>query len=513
MRRESSKGVEGSGDGMVTKGAKQTFLKVQVRDAALCLVGLACYWPLIRRSTYQGAFPQEAFFLVLSLAAVATALVVISLAPPLRRAAERRSVVWLVLPIASTALAAALSFGLVGSAAGWLWVVAAILYGATLAVLTVIWGNRLVGHSLRGACVIVLVSFSLGVLLSLVCSLWGDIASGIAVWLPFVSGAIAWALGGSFVSGVHSGRQTVGPSFSDSAEEAQSRDVQNEQEALSLSQSETVSLVSLFVLFLMAGSVVRGFYFDGLGVSAFPHMAQMDGLTVVFCLVIAVVIAYGRRGGTQQQLFLKAWMMLSVLFLVGLLIAMAIGPDGRRWGDELALVARMLLSLLLWLVLLSVSFVDRQPDIMMSLWVIAEVVSSLVAYYIVPPAIAQVRAEMDYAALSALLTVALFTVLLAASFFFLQRIIAGLDRDRIVRVMDDSVERRCSAIAKRCGLSSRELEIMVLYAQGSSAKSIGERLFISPDTVRTHIKSIYDKMGVHKKQELIDAVRSVGEES
>ena len=185
MLRESSKGVEGSGAGMVTKGAKQTFLKVQVRDAALCLVGLACYWPLIRRSTYQGAFPQEAFFLVLSLAAVATALVVISLASPLRRAAERRSVVWLVLPIASTALAAALSFGLVGSAAGWLWVVAAILYGATLAVLTVIWGNRLVGHSLRGACVIVLVSFSLGVLLSLVCSLWGDIASGIAVWLAF----------------------------------------------------------------------------------------------------------------------------------------------------------------------------------------------------------------------------------------------------------------------------------------------------------------------------------------
>lgn len=490
---------------MASEGS--TSLRAQVRDGVLCLAGLTCYWPLIRRSTYQGAFSQEGFFLVLSLVAVATALAVISLAVPLRRLAARHALVWLAFPIGSTALAAVYSFGLALPLQEWLWVVVAVLYGAALAVLTVVWGNRLVGRSLRSACVVVLVSFSFSVLIALMCSLWGETISVLVVWLPFVGGVLAWVADDAFVLGSRSRRRVAACSAASEKEALKGSD-ENSRDALFLPQNETISLVSLFVLFLMAGSVVRGFYFDSLEGSTFLHLAQMDGLTVVFCLAIAIVVAFGQRKGTQRRLFLKAWMILSVVFLVGLLIAMATGPDGRRWGDELALVARMLLSLLLWLVLLSVSFVDRQPDIMMSLWVIAEVVSSLVAYYIVPPAIAQVRAEVDYVALNTLLTVVLFTVLLAASFFFLQRIIAGLDCDRVVRVLDDSIERRCSAIAKQCGLSSRELEIMIFYAQGSSAKSIAEQLFISPDTVRTHIKSIYDKVGVHKKQELIDAVRS-----
>lgn len=489
----------------VTMGERSISLRAQVRDVVLCLVGLACYWPLIRRSTYQEAFPQEGFFLVLSLVAVATALAIISFAAPLRRLAVKHAFVWLAFPLGSTLLSAARLFDFMAPLQEWLWVIVAALYGATLAVLTVIWGSRLVGRSLREACVVVLASFSFSMLIALACSLGGETISIVVVWLPFVSGVFAWAVGVRS-SKEDPRRRVAAYPAAVSEEEVARRSVENEGDALSLSQNETTSLVSLFVLFLMAGSVVRGFYFDSLEGPAFLHMAQMDGVTVVFCAAIAIVVAYGRRTGARH-FFLKAWMILSVVFLVGLLIAMAMGPDGRRWGDELALVARMLLSLLLWLVLLSVSFIDRKPDIMMSLWVIAEVVSSLVAYYIVPPAIAQLRDGVDYVALNALLTVVLFTVLLAASFFFLQRIIAGMDRGRVVRVLDDSVERRCSVIAKQCGLSSRELEIMILYAQGSSAKSIAEQLFISPDTVRTHIKSIYDKVGVHKKQELIDAVR------
>lgn len=49
---------------------------------------------------------------------------------------------------------------------------------------------------------------------------------------------------------------------------------------------------------------------------------------------------------------------------------------------------------------------------------------------------------------------------------------------------------------------------MVLYSQGSSSRSIAEKLYISPETVRTHIKNIYEKVGIRKKQELIDRIQN-----
>ena len=43
------------------------------------------------------------------------------------------------------------------------------------------------------------------------------------------------------------------------------------------------------------------------------------------------------------------------------------------------------------------------------------------------------------------------------------------------------------------GLTKREIEIVKLIGQGLSNNQIGERLFISPRTVRTHIDNIMTK--------------------
>ncbi len=45
-------------------------------------------------------------------------------------------------------------------------------------------------------------------------------------------------------------------------------------------------------------------------------------------------------------------------------------------------------------------------------------------------------------------------------------------------------------------LTERESQILRLTADGLSGPQIGTRLFISPSTVKTHVKSIFEKLGV-----------------
>jgi DNA-binding CsgD family transcriptional regulator len=48
--------------------------------------------------------------------------------------------------------------------------------------------------------------------------------------------------------------------------------------------------------------------------------------------------------------------------------------------------------------------------------------------------------------------------------------------------------------------------MLLLLGQGRSVANIASTLFISENTAKSHIRSIYRKLGVHSKQELIDHI-------
>lgn len=48
-------------------------------------------------------------------------------------------------------------------------------------------------------------------------------------------------------------------------------------------------------------------------------------------------------------------------------------------------------------------------------------------------------------------------------------------------------------------LSVRQLEVLTLVAEGYSYEEIGTRLFISPNTVKFHLRSIYMRLGVRNR--------------
>jgi ATP/maltotriose-dependent transcriptional regulator MalT len=54
------------------------------------------------------------------------------------------------------------------------------------------------------------------------------------------------------------------------------------------------------------------------------------------------------------------------------------------------------------------------------------------------------------------------------------------------------------------GLSTREIEVMSLIANGHTNGEIATHLFLAEKTVKNHVRRIYSKLGVHTRPEAIE---------
>jgi len=60
-----------------------------------------------------------------------------------------------------------------------------------------------------------------------------------------------------------------------------------------------------------------------------------------------------------------------------------------------------------------------------------------------------------------------------------------------------------NAEVDKSGLTEREIEILKSMVAGLDYKEIGEKLFISPNTVRNHISKVYDKLHISSKTQAV----------
>ncbi len=56
---------------------------------------------------------------------------------------------------------------------------------------------------------------------------------------------------------------------------------------------------------------------------------------------------------------------------------------------------------------------------------------------------------------------------------------------------------------RRPALTGREIEVLQSVAEGLTSKEIGERLFISENTVKNHVRNILDKLGLRSRNEAV----------
>jgi DNA-binding CsgD family transcriptional regulator len=66
---------------------------------------------------------------------------------------------------------------------------------------------------------------------------------------------------------------------------------------------------------------------------------------------------------------------------------------------------------------------------------------------------------------------------------------------------------RNEAAIRSLGLSPREVEILESLATGESNKELARRLGISPNTVKTHVARIYEKLEVQRRVQAIEKAR------
>ena len=59
------------------------------------------------------------------------------------------------------------------------------------------------------------------------------------------------------------------------------------------------------------------------------------------------------------------------------------------------------------------------------------------------------------------------------------------------------------------GISDREYEVLVLLAGGHTNKEIADRLFVSPNTVKTHLANLYGKLQVSRRTQAIHKAKAL----
>ncbi len=111
----------------------------------------------------------------------------------------------------------------------------------------------------------------------------------------------------------------------------------------------------------------------------------------------------------------------------------------------------------------------------------------------------------EYRYLTRAFSTEIYIVLLATGF-------AGLGLwagQRLTRRRKPAHFERNDAAVRSLGLTTRECEILELLASDRSTKEMARQLGISPNTVKTHVARVYEKLEVQRRIQAIDKAREL----
>ncbi|WP_172623357.1 helix-turn-helix transcriptional regulator [Arabiibacter massiliensis] len=270
--------------------------------------------------------------------------------------------------------------------------------------------------------------------------------------------------------------------------------------------------VPLFIVFLIAGSAMRGI------VDVAGGGGSRTGLSIAIGALICALFWYycgkpnpfagtskapsaGAFGSVEKAVF-KSWVVLVFLFLFGLFVSL-VAPY-RGFGGHVVVIARSFLDLFLWVLLCNLAFHKKISPVLLfvacSLFV--EALSWCLSYVVIPILLYLTGEGLP---LQNSIGLAVVFVLFSSVTLIFSSIVRRQADAKAPSGQGDVRRAEISEeLAARYGLTNREVEIANLFMRGRSLKKVASMLVISPSTAQSHIKSVYRKLDVHSKDELID---------
>lgn len=257
------------------------------------------------------------------------------------------------------------------------------------------------------------------------------------------------------------------------------------------------SLVGLLVLFPVLNAVVRSFGTLGQWGGSSTVTAEYILVSILSMAALAVM-AYAVFSRCSEQDSLSAIIRALVALLAGFLVVRGGALEAMGVSSLIALSIDMAIEAfsgaLFWMALIELARVlPIHPYRVIG---VGQAVRNFIA-------IGLLVAMKHLSGAEGFVVPAVLLVVIAVALWLLDSSVRSTGQLQ----QSGGVDAAVLALASRCNLTEREAEILGLLAQGRSQRYIADKLVIAESTVKTHGRSVYRKLGVTSKQELIDLVQ------
>lgn len=347
-------------------------------------------------------------------------------------------------------------------------------------VITFAWGRVIIGESARRGMGIAVLSFAVGIVVTFCSMLPNPIGNVVIALTPIATSVLWWLASGTSEEPAPSNRLA---------------DLKNAQ----------IPTFVICGLFLCGAGFAHDFanYSDTLSITS-PFTQASALLTSLTCAVLlSLALLVSLRSRNADRMFIVAWSTLALAFF-GCLFATVLGffAEPQQAGSVLGAVF-MGFKLLLWIFTTNVA---RNSQISSATaFSILYLPLNMLMLIVIGTAL-PVMLQFGDAAIGAYtqeILLALAFALIAVTFAFFIRYAPTATEAVLDSAKSTTNYEALSEVAHERGLTARETEIALLVSQGYSAKTIAEMLYVSPETIRTHTKRIYRKLGVHSKDDVI----------
>lgn len=526
---------------------------------ALLVVGMSFFWQFLRDANSMTLFVPCAPFgaslsprmLVLAFYALALVSVCVLSASPRVRSALVRPAPLAVLGVLATALGAGVhaadAFGwAAGMAVAAVQLAEACLLALLFAALTAFWagvcsemmegGDQRATWGVLGSSLASLVfSFALFTLM--------PVKSLFPLAIPLAAALLAALYGFRFsgrAGGDGRGGENAAGCDRESRRRATARSAQTASGGRALRLWRPAPAQALFAVLvgvLVISTCAKGMY-DVLVAGSIDTSMQLKHFITIAELA-AIMLVCLCAAGVERLAFL-GWAVLTGGLVTGLALMSFTGSVTiMQVGLGTVAAARTCCEAFVFILVASRGAGGRAPRLALRAFAVPELVACLVGYGLLPAALIAAGSE-GVGALVGFVSVGLGVAVVACAFLLMasfalrgldgrgdagagaQRVdaAAGVDAGADVpgRVLADrasgdrgEVAGRIEALGERCGLTPREREVAAYVFRGYSAKRIAEIDCVSLNTVQTHTRNVYRKLGVHSRQDLIDLVEGSAE--